>query len=198
MIFRHFFSKTTRQRLCDKCMRHSNIYATNICDKHMRQIFATYKCDKYMRPICIRRAMQRTKNKDLGRFLLTLKSSWFTCNHSGSPVGVNCPGTVYTHVGSTSSSAPDILFSWKTKFQCHGIKVFIMIPMMNGRISKCYSEIFSHDCHHWLILLYSTLCVIRIQWDLKNNSDYPKKSDYAEKNVLVLVSLTRKFVRKAQ
>ena len=35
----------------------------------------------------------------------------------------------------------------------------------------------------------SNLRVIRIRWDLKNNSDY------AEKNALVLVSLTRKFVR---
>ena len=40
-----------------------------------------------------------------------------------------------------------------------------------------------------VLLVYSKLCIIRIQWDLKNNSEY------AEKNALVLVNLTRKFVR---
>ena len=40
-----------------------------------------------------------------------------------------------------------------------------------------------------ILHLYSKLRVIRIQWDLKNISNY------AEKNALALVNLTRKFVR---
>ena len=38
-------------------------------------------------------------------------------------------------------------------------------------------------------MFYNKLRVIRIQRDPKNNSDY------AEKNALILVDLTRKFVR---
>ena len=50
---------------------------------------------------------------------------------------------------------------------------------------------YSHhaNLHVRVLRIYNKLRVIRSQWDLKNNSDYAKK------NALVLVSLTRKFVR---